>query len=141
MLDKKIKSNRIKAPYCGKNKNRKGSLRKSVEVNRLRPVEDMDLFDKSLTIRFNTEELRKRVYFVLNQNDGVCQVCEVSRDLDYPHHTKQGANKSDTSLINICHSCHDILHRVGFEKLNKTREELEVIGWNNHLEYMENINE
>jgi len=58
---------------------------------------------------------------------GVCQVCEESAQLDTPHHTKQGANKDDRSLICICISCHDILHRIGFETLAKTRAELEEI--------------
>ena len=66
---------------------------------------------------------------------GVCQVCDISTDLDTPHHTKQGANKDDRSLICICISCHDILHRIGFETLNKTRAELEVIGEANWSEY------
>ncbi|MDA3908104.1 MAG: hypothetical protein PF437_03375 [Sulfurimonas sp.] len=140
MLGKsEIKINRIKVPYSGKNKNRKGSLKKSVAANRVRPVDDMNLFDRSLTVRFGTDELRDRVYFILNLNDGICQVCDTNRDLDYPHHAMQGAKKTDTRMINICLHCHDVLHRVGFETLKKTREELEEIGWNNHLEYMESV--
>lgn len=151
MLSKKdqTKSNRIKPkkattfgvkkPFKGKCKNRKGALKKSIEANKINPIEDMNLFDKSITVRFDKKELQRRVYFVLNLNDGVCQVCESSRDLDYPHHTKQGSKKDDRYMINICCSCHDILHRVGFETLNKTREELKVIGWYNHLKYMESI--
>ena len=139
MLDKKFNHGRIKAPYSGKNKNRKGCLKKSIDANRLRPVEDMDLMDKTITVRFDKDELRDRVYFILNLNDGVCQVCDTNGDLDYPHHTKQGAKKDDRFLINICLHCHDVLHRVGFETLKKTRKELEEIGWNNHLEYMESV--
>lgn len=137
MFEKKFNHGRLKVPYCGKNKNRKGSLRKTITTDRLRPVEDMDLFDKSIMVRFGKDELRKRVYFILNKE--VCQICDISYDLDYPHHARQGANKDDRWLINICCSCHDILHRVGFETLNKTREELEIIGWDNHIEYMENV--
>jgi hypothetical protein len=66
---------------------------------------------------------------------GVCQVCEVSTNLDTPHHTKQGANKDDRSLICICIECHDILHRVGFETLAKTRLELLEIGEENWSSY------
>jgi len=67
---------------------------------------------------------------------GVCQVCEVSTNLDAPHHTKQGlGNKDDRSLICICVECHAEIHTLGFSSLDKTRAELEEIGLKNWKEY------
>ena len=67
---------------------------------------------------------------------GICQVCEVSADLDAPHHTKQGLGvKDDRSLICICIACHREIHTQGFSKLLKTRVELEEIGNINWLNY------
>ena len=67
---------------------------------------------------------------------GICQVCEISADLDAPHHTKQGLGvKDDRSLICICIACHREIHTQGFSKLNKSREELEKIGEDNWSNY------
>ena len=84
-------------------------------------------------VRFNEAYYRK--YQERIKDIGVCQVCDISSNLDTPHHTKQGANKDDRSLICICIECHDILHRVVFSTLHKTRKELESIGEDNWREY------
>lgn len=84
--------------------------------------------------RFSPDKYREYQNHILSF--GVCQVCDESTDLDTPHHTKQGLGvKDDRSLICICISCHDILHRVGFETLKKTRLELEEIGRINWVDY------
>ncbi len=96
---------------------------------------DYDLMDSSIVVRFPKKELDKRVMFVLEKE--VCQVCENSQALDYPHHARFGnAKKDDRYLVNICIDCHRIIHTKGFKTLSKTREETEDIGWNNHKEYM-----
>ncbi len=93
----------------------------------------LDLMDLSQVIRFDKNELQKRVSFILEKE--ICQICEESYDLDYPHHARYGnAKKDDRYLINICVKCHIILHTKGFKTLKKTREETEDIGWDNHLE-------
>ena len=123
MLTKKdqVKSNRLKKPYCGKNRNRKGNRKDTREsLNPNKPV------------RFLKAKLRDRVYRILNLNDGLCQVCNASSELDYPHHVEQGSKKDDRTMINICIYCHDLIHRVGYEAINKTREECKVIAWSNH---------
>ncbi len=72
------KHNRIKTPYSGKNRNRKGNRKDTREsLNPNKPV------------RFTKAKLEKRVYDILNL--GVCQICEESSELDYPHHVEQGA--------------------------------------------------
>jgi len=84
--------------------------------------------------RFKPDEYR--AYQDHIKSIGVCQVCDESRNLDTPHHTKQGLGvKDDRSLICICIECHDILHRIGFETLKKTRDELEDIGNDNWRAY------
>lgn len=81
-------------------------------------------------VRFQKEELQQRVYNILNI--GPCQVCEASYDLDYPHHVEQGSKKDDRTMINICVSCHDLIHRVGYSAVKKDREEcLEIALENN----------
>jgi len=87
-------------------------------------------------IRFNKAELRKRVEFILEKE--VCQVCETSTDLDYPHHALYGLGvKDDRVLVNTCVECHRLIHSSGgYDKLPKTRKEIEAIGWSNDEEYM-----
>ena len=115
------KHNRIKTPYSGKNRNRKGNRKDTREsLNPNKPV------------RFTKAKLEKRVYDILNL--GVCQICEESSELDYPHHVEQGAKKDDRTLINVCISCHDLIHRVGYSAVNKDRSECIVIAWSNHEE-------
>lgn len=110
-----------KKPFSGKSKNRKGNVCESLNPNK--------------PVRFDKTELRKRVYFILNKE--VCQVCEDSLDLDYPHHVEQGANKDDRYMINICVECHRAIHEKGYSAVKKNRNDCKMISWNNHLEYME----
>lgn len=86
--------------------------------------------------RVSKAELKSRVEFLLNKE--VCQVCEESYDLDRPHHTLQGTyKKDDRSMINICCTCHRILHTKGFATLKKTKEETIKIGRLNNEEYLD----
>lgn len=103
-----------------------------LKKNKQKPL---DLMDKSEVVRFDKVELKKRVEFI--QGKEVCQVCEKSKDLDPPHHARFGwSRKDDRFLVCICRRCHYLLHNIGFSRVNKTREETEEIGWNNHKEYM-----
>ena len=89
-------------------------------------------------VRFNKSELQKRQQFILDKE--VCQVCEESYQLDVPHHAEYGLGvKDDRTLVNICLTCHRIIHSVGYDKLSKTREEILVIGWSNNDEYNEGV--
>lgn len=107
-----------------------------INHNRLRPVEDMDLFDEKLVVRFPKDEYRKRQNFIKEYE--TCQVCEESQDLDTPHHARQGLGvKDDRFLINVCINCHGKIHSIGYGAVKKTREDCESIGWGNHLEFME----
>ncbi len=100
---------------------------------------ELDLLDNSIVVRFHSKELKQRMEFILSKE--VCQICEKSYDLDAPHHARYGnAKKDDRYLVNICVSCHRLIHKVGFHKVAKTRTETEDIGWNNHLEYMNDSN-
>ncbi len=88
-------------------------------------------------IRFNKAELKRRVEFILAKE--ICQVCELSWESDYPHHAVYGYGvKDDRTLVNICISCHRLVHGSnGYDKLPKSREEIEAIGWLNNEEYEE----
>ena len=129
MLTKKAqtKSNRLKKPYCGKNRNRKGNKSDSGTKESLNP---------NKPVRFEKKKLQQRVYNILNIE--VCQVCEKSHDLDYPHHVMQGAKKDDRYMINICVECHRLIHEVGYRAVDKWREECKHIAWDNH-ERFENL--
>ena len=121
MLTKKAQtsSNRIKKPYCGKNRNRKGNRKDTREsLNPNKPI------------RFKEKKLQQRVNDI--QALGVCQICEVSYDLDYPHHVEQGSKKDDTTMINICVDCHSLIHTVGYSAVKKDRSECLVIALSNH---------
>jgi hypothetical protein len=88
-------------------------------------------------IRFSKAEMKKRNEFILGK--GACQVCDQFSTLDIPHHAVYGLGvKDDRSLINICLDCHRKVHAFGgYSQLDKTREEIEAIGWNNNSEYEE----
>lgn len=108
---------------------KKDQLSKRVDASTI------NLYDKNIIVRFNKKQLNERVQFLLNKQ--VCQVCEESYNLDYPHHARFGiAKKDDRFMINICVHCHRIIHNKGFKDLKKTREETEDIGWENNLEYL-----
>ncbi|NOQ31822.1 MAG: hypothetical protein GQ570_11930 [Helicobacteraceae bacterium] len=77
-------------------------------------------------VRFNEAEYKERQDFI--KSLGICQVCDDSTNLDTPHHTLQGSNKDDRSLICICIECHHTLHSVGYETLKKSKVQLVAIG-------------
>lgn len=88
--------------------------------------------------RYDKTELHKRVQFIIEKE--VCQVCEVSYDLDYPHHSVYGlGKKDDDSLVNICVDCHREIHSGSYSNLAKTREEIVAIGEQNNKEYLNSI--
>jgi len=96
---------------------------------------EVDLLDQSITVRLSKDQVKQRVIFILCKE--VCQVCETSMDLDYPHHAIFGiSHKDDRTLINICVSCHRTIHTKGYGPLMKTREEIEALGWTNNEEYL-----
>ena len=87
MLSKKsqTKSNRIKAPYCGKNKNRKG--------------------DKKVT-----DEDKKYLSY-LQTTDYSCMVCGQSNGIEWHHVKRDSTDKKDnTRLVPLCGIEH---HRLG----------------------------
>lgn len=93
---------------------------------------------KNKPVRFSKKELQKRVEFIIAKE--VCQVCEENTYLDYPHHAVYGwSSKDDRTLVNICISCHTIIHTKGYDILPKTRKEVEAIGWANDKEYNEQV--
>tara|TARA_R110000765_G_scaffold415809_2_gene517165 strand:+ start:925 stop:1254 length:330 start_codon:yes stop_codon:yes gene_type:complete len=84
--------------------------------------------------RVSKKELKNRIEFVLNKE--VCQVCNKSAELDYPHHSEFGiSKKNDKSLINICVSCHREIHNKGFPIHGLSREDTIRIGINNNNEF------
>lgn len=85
--------------------------------------------------RVKESEYKRRQNFCRDKE--VCQVCDISRDLDCPHHADFGGyKKDDRTLINICCDCHRAIHTKGFDSLNKTREETVAIGWANNEEFL-----
>lgn len=85
--------------------------------------------------RFSKVEYKKYQDFI--KSFEICQVCDVSTDLDTPHHSIQGSNKDDRSLICICIECHTILHTQGYNTLKKSRMQLQAIGKSNWSIYNE----
>ena len=98
---------------------------------------DSTSLDESKTIRFTKRDLNKRKEFILSKE--VCQVCEQSHDLDSPHHARSGKDKDDRYLINVCIPCHREIHFGSYDNVPKSRGELEYIGWENHLEFLESV--
>ena len=125
-IDHHKRLNKKKAAVFGKNK--LVIKRKARKVNE-------DPLNKNRPVRFKKDALEKRVKQILGI--GACQVCEKSYDLDYPHHVEQGSNKDDRYMINICVSCHRLIHEVGYSAVLKTREECKVIAFDNHLNFKE----
>lgn len=110
-------------------------LTKKQQLYKNKGPKEKDLLDQSITIRLPKDQIKQRVQWILEKK--VCQVCENSPDLDYPHHALDGVSrKDDRTLINICISCHRTIHTKGFGTLNKTREQIELIGWTNNIEFL-----
>jgi hypothetical protein len=110
---------------------------KEMQTNKNKEKE-VDLSDRSITIRLKKDEIKKRVQWLLDKE--VCQVCENSTNLDYPHHAIFGwSNKDDRTMINICVDCHRTIHTKGYGPLKKDRSTIENIGWSNNEEYLECI--
>jgi len=87
--------------------------------------------------RVSKSELKSRVEFILSKE--VCQVCNVSTNLDYPHHSEFGlSKKNDYSLINICIDCHRHIHTKGFPIHGLSRNDTIQIGIRNNTEYFLN---
>lgn len=98
-------------------------------------TKQVDLLDQNITVRLPKDQIKKRVQWLLNKK--VCQVCEESTKLDYPHHSIFGwSRKDDRTLINICVKCHMTIHTKGYGPLKKNRSEIESIGWTNNEEYL-----
>lgn len=84
--------------------------------------------------RVSKSELKERVEFILNKE--LCQICNISTDLDYPHHSEFGlSKKNDKSLINICVTCHSHIHTKGFPIHGLSREDTILIGVQNNMEF------
>jgi len=144
----KIKSNRlkekpvstfgVKKPFKAKAHNRKGSKKVSKVSIKEANFNDVDLFDKSIVIRFDSVEYKQRQDYV--KAIGLCQCCNVSVALDTPHHAAYGSGKKDDRyLVCICISCHLEIHSGSYSNLLRSREELKEIGWDNHLKIMESV--
>ncbi len=150
-----IKSGRIKPkkepmfgkkPYKGKNKNRTGRTVKTDDVQRIKPVYDskkgsikhrvengtFNLLGKDKPVRFASGQYWQRVLWL--QELEACQVCQVSRDLDHPHHPETGSNRDDRHMINICVDCHRKIHGAsGYADVNKSLDECIKIGIENDI--------
>lgn len=104
---------------------------KVADEERIKPRDGGD--DKSIVTTFTKSKYAKYKNIILGI--GHCQVCGTSDNLDAPHHAKSGSgNKDDRYIICICMKCHRTIHNMGFSSIQKTRKELEAIGWNNFLE-------
>lgn len=100
---------------------------------------DINLLDTSVTVRFSPKEIRKRVEWI-KDTFCFCQICGAKQNLDYPHHALDGiSRKDDRTMIDICISCHSLIHTKGFDGLAKTREEVEAIGWENNKKYLRSM--
>jgi len=101
-----------------------------------KPAEKKCKLRSDAPVRLSKAEILQRQLFVLLK--GACQVCEQFKPLDVPHHAVYGIGvKDDRSLVNICLDCHRFIHGFGgYSKLDKTREEIEAIGWANNEEYL-----
>lgn len=96
---------------------------------------EVDQLDQSITVRLPKDQIKKRVQWLLNKE--ICQVCEESTNLDYPHHAIFGwSNKDDRTMVNICVKCHRTIHTIGYGPLKKNREQIEKIGWSNNKEFL-----
>lgn len=96
---------------------------------------EVDLLDTSITVRLPKDQIKKRVQWLLEKE--ICQVCEESTDLDYPHHAIFGWScKDDRTMINICVNCHKIIHTVGYGPLKKSREQIEKLAWTNNKDFL-----
>jgi len=116
-----------KKPFKSKSngRNRKGNTKKNVvKTFKHEPL------NPNKPVRFPEAKYRQRQEDV--RGLGKCQVCEMSYELDAPHHVEQGSKKDDRYLINICIDCHGLVHVVGYSAVKKTREECKVIAWSNH---------
>lgn len=128
----KIMDGRIKKPYCGKNRNRKGN-KKSCFFDSEVKKSDREPLNPNKPVRFKKTKYKARQDEI--RSLGACQVCDTSYELDAPHHVVQGLGfKDDRYMINICVTCHSLIHSVaGYVGVAKTKEECKVIAWNNHL--------
>ena len=126
--EKKKSTFGLKKPSKGKGRNRKGRVKSSgVKKVGLNP---------NKAVRFEPAKYKQR------QDDikdlGVCQVCDLSYELDTPHHVEQGIGvKDDRYLINVCIDCHGLIHVVGYSAVKKDRAECKEIAWSNHLRFEE----
>ena len=107
--------------------------------NRIKPKSNNSksgIKDDTKPVRFSEAEYKARQDFILAKES--CQCCGEFGNLDTPHHAEYGLGKKDDRyLVNICLVCHWEIHSGSYDNLPKTREELKVIGWLNHLEYMD----
>lgn len=115
------------------------SKQQQTSSNRIKPkakIKKSGIKDDTKAVRFNPTEYKERQDFILSKE--VCQVCEVSYDLDTPHHVLQGIGfKDDRSLINICKMCHWSIHSGGgYAVLKKTKHECLLIAFKNDDEFL-----
>jgi len=123
----------VKRPFKSKNRNRKGRVKNSGVKNS--GVKKVGL-NPCKAVRFDAAKYKQR------QDDirdlGACQICNLSYELDAPHHVEQGLGvKDDRYLINTCIDCHGLIHVVGYSAVKKSREECKEIAWSNHLKFEE----
>jgi len=127
-----------------KNKVKKKSTfgtKKSFIKKRPRKVKDkgLNLFDRTITVRFSDTENNKRIKWIHERFD-FCQVCGKKHNLDIPHHAIFGfSRKDDRTRISICCDCHRIIHTKGYGDLLKSKEEIQIIGWMNNFDYLTSI--
>lgn len=120
-----------KKPYKGNSKNRKGNKKKFTV-----PVYKHEPLNSSKPVRFPKAKYKARQDSI--RDLGPCQVCDLSCELDAPHHVMQGGCKDDRYLINICIDCHNLIHVVGYSAVKKSREECKIIAWSNHVYFEKN---
>ena len=107
------------------------------KAKKIKPLaDDVDLFDRTITLRFSSNEVKKRVIW-LKDNIGYCQCCGSRCNPDYPHHALDGTGrKDDRTMVDICTVCHSAIHMKGFDSLPTSEEELIEKSWNNNKLYL-----
>ena len=73
---------------------------------------------KQPRFRLDPEAYRKLHRSILERDRWHCQVCGAMATLEVHHLESRGrlGDDSEQNLITLCHSCHDNIHRLNFNR-------------------------